>query len=90
MKSTSIQRLLLCSVAASLFLTACSTFGGDRKERLAYVERPAELIYNEGFDEVEEGDWARAKLFFEEVERQHPFSKWARRAMIMTSYAHYR
>jgi len=57
---------------------------------LAYVERPAELIYNEGFDEVEEGDWARAKLFFEEVERQHPFSKWARRAMIMTSYAHYR
>ena len=90
MKSTSIQRLLMCSAIASLFLSACSTFGGDKKERLAYVERPAELIYNEGFDEIEDGDWDRAKLFFEEVERQHPFSKWARRSMIMTSYAHYR
>jgi len=72
------------SIAAlALTLSACSTLGigGNKNEKLAYVERPAELIYNQGFDRMERGDWDRAKLFFQEVERQHPFSKWARRAM---------
>jgi len=72
-------------------LSACSILGGgNKKERLAYVERPAELIYNEGFERMERKDWDRAKLLFEEVERQHPFSKWARRAMLMSAYANYR
>ena len=39
---------------------------------------------------MERGDWDRAKLHFQEVERQHPFSKWARRAMLMQAYANYR
>lgn len=76
----------------AISLTACSTLGigGDKKEKLAYVERPAETIYNQGFDRMERQDWDRAKLHFQEVERQHPFSKWARRAMLMQAYANYR
>lgn len=78
-------------VMATLALTGCSVLGGtDKKERLAYVERPAELIYNQALDRIEKDDWDRAKLLFQEVERQHPFSKWARRAMLMSSYASYR
>jgi outer membrane protein assembly factor BamD len=73
-------------------MSACSTLGlgSDRKERLAYIERPAELIYNEAVDRLERERWDEAKLFFEEVERQHPFSEWARRALLMSSYASYR
>lgn len=79
-------------VALALSLSACSTLGigSNKKEKLAYVERPAETIYNQGFDRMERQDWDRAKLFFQEVERQHPFSKWARRAMLMQAYANYR
>lgn len=77
--------------AVGLTLSACSVLGGnDAKERLAYVERPAELIYNQALDRIERNDWERANLLFQEVERQHPFSKWARRAMLMSAYAHYR
>lgn len=72
-----------------VWLSACSVFG-NRKEKLAYVERPVELIYTEGLERMERGDWDRAALFFEDVERQHPFSEWARRAMLMTAYAKYR
>jgi len=54
------------------------------------VERPAELIYNQAVDEMDNRDWAQAKLLFQEVERQHPFSKWARRSMLMSAYASYR
>lgn len=86
------QMMRVAFIGALAFtLSACSVFGGkDAKEKLAYVERPAELIYNQAFDRIERGDWQRANLFFQEVERQHPFSKWARRSMLMSAYAYYR
>ena len=81
---------ILAAVLLSFMIAGCSILGGtNRKEKLAYVERPAENIYNEGMDQMERNDLSRAKLLFQEVERQHPFSKWARRAMLMTAYANY-
>jgi len=77
-------------VCLAVLVTGCSILGGgNRKEKLAYVERPAENIYNEGMDQMERNDLQKAKLYFQEVERQHPFSKWARRSMLMTAYANY-
>ncbi|CAM3628849.1 outer membrane protein assembly factor BamD [Litorimonas haliclonae] len=75
----------------ALMISGCSIFGGKSdKEKLAYIERPAELIYNQALDRVQKNDWDGANLYFQEVERQHPFSRWARRAMLMSAYAYYR
>jgi outer membrane protein assembly factor BamD len=77
----------LCAVALIAGLAAgCA---GDRREELAYVERPAELIYSEGVDQIERRRYEEAAAYFDEVERQHPYSEWARRAMMMAAYAHY-
>jgi len=79
------------AITAAVLLAACSSLGlGKKDEELAYIERPAELIYNQAFEQIENGNWARAKLLFQEVERQHPFSKWARRSLLMSAYADYR
>ncbi len=86
--TSSMRSIALAALLLSL--SACSMLGNKQKERLAYVERPAEVIYNQAVDRMERNDWDRAKLYFQEVERQHPFSKWARRAMLMTAYANYR
>ena len=86
--STRLSRLAL--IAAAVAVTGCASFGGNAKEELAYIERPAENIYNEAFESLEDGDFGDAKLLFEEVERQHPFSEWARRALLMSAYASYR
>jgi len=85
--TTSSGFRLVALGAAMLILSACGT---SKKEKLAYVERPAELIYNQAVDQMDRGDWGDAKLLFQEVERQHPFSKWARRSMLMSAYASYR
>lgn len=85
--NTSSAIRLMTFGAAILVLSACGT---NKKERLAYVERPAELIYNQALTQMEKGDWADARLLFQEVERQHPFDKWARRSMLMSAYASYR
>ena len=75
--------LLVTLAAASL--AACA---GDREE-LAYVERPVEPIYLAAYDELQDGNYPLAVALFDEVERQHPYSEWARRAMLMAAYANY-
>ncbi len=52
-------------------------------------DEPVAKIYNEALDLLRAGKWAKAAKQFEEVERQHPYSSWARRAILMTAYAHY-
>lgn len=86
------RRLFALTALAAVMtagLPACSTFGGDKKEELAYLERPAENIYNEGFEKLQDRNWGDAVLLFDEVERQHPYSEWARRAMLMSAFANY-
>jgi outer membrane protein assembly factor BamD len=46
-------------------------------------------LYNRGATMLDRRRWAEALAAFEEVERQHPYSSWARRAMLMEAYAHY-
>lgn len=83
----SVQRITLIALV-TLALAACA---GDRKgvERFAYVEQPVEQLYSEGATALERGRYDDAIAYFAEVERQHPYSAWARRAMLMTAYAEY-
>ncbi len=76
--------LLVCSAVG---LAACGSSG--KKEKFAYVERPVETLYADATRELERKRFERAIAFFEEVERQHPYSAWARRAMLMKAYAYY-
>ncbi len=73
-------------VLAAAVLSAC---GSNNRDELAYVETPVESLYNEGFDALERRRFDQAAAYFDEVERQHPFSEWARRSMLMAAYANY-
>jgi len=83
-------RTIVAICLTAVMLSGCSSFGRKQKEKLAYVERPAETLYNNAMQRMDSRDFERAILFFDEVERQHPFSRWARRSMLMSSFAHYR
>ena len=74
-------------MALVLALSACGSSGG--KEKFAYVERPVEQLYSAATRELERRRYDRAIAFFEEVERQHPYSSWARRSMLMKAFAYY-
>ena len=67
-------------------LGACTLFSKD--EILA--DEPPEKLYNEGIFLLDQRqDYKAAAKKFEEVERQHPYSDWARKALVMTAYASY-
>jgi outer membrane protein assembly factor BamD len=81
-----MMRLNLFLVATfCLALTACS----DKTEG-PYVERSVGDLYNEAHTLLDEGKYEAAANAFDEVERQHPYSKWASKAQMMAGYAHYR
>lgn len=51
---------------------------------------PPEKLYAEAQDEFEEGNYKSAAEGFLEVERQHPYSKWAMPAQVQAAYAQYK
>lgn len=80
-----LQNPLILFVAG-LMLAGC---GGKAELEIEYVERPVDVIYNTAFDELQRGNYILAAQEFDEVERQHPYSIWARRAMVMAAYTYY-
>lgn len=80
-------RPAVAAVVVALALAGCA--GKPKKPKLVYEERPVELLYATGADRLDKGLWNQAVDYFAEVERQHPYSEWSRRAILMTAYAHY-
>ena len=79
----------MARVLAGVVVLAAVAGCAGKKEELAYVERPAETIYSLGMEQFERERYDVAAQVFDEVERQHPYSEWARRAMMMGAYSHY-
>ena len=85
---TRITRILAMIVLAGS-LGACSSFDFFKKEEMA-PDEPADRLYNQGLYLLNaKKDPKEAVKKFEEVDRQHPYSEWARKSLIMTSYAYY-
>ena len=82
------RRLMAAVVVlgATLVLGACSS---NEDAEIAYEERPVEQIYTKALDFLNAGKFRQAAAEFDEVERQHPYSQWARRSMLMASYCYY-
>jgi outer membrane protein assembly factor BamD len=78
-------------VLAAPLLSGCESLGGifgpkDEPE----LDQPADRIYNEGLYLLnEKRDIKGAAKKFDEVDRQHPYSEWARKSLIMSAYAYY-
>jgi len=74
-------------------LGACSSLGLDTlfgAKDDVLPDEPADKLYNEGlFLLNNKRDYKEAAKRFEEVDRQHPYSEWARKALIMSAYAYY-
>jgi outer membrane protein assembly factor BamD len=77
--------LALALVVAPLM--GCSLFNKDED----YVaDDPADKLYNEGlFLLNNKQDYKEAAKKFDEVDRQNPYSDWARKALLMSAYSYY-
>jgi len=74
-------------LTAAILLQACSLWG-DKDVQVP--DDPPDRLYNEGLYLLNaKHDFKGAAKKFEEVDRQHPYSEWARKSLIMSAYAYY-
>ncbi len=79
-------RLVLALVAATLALSGCA----NNKTEDYVPDQPADRFYNEGlFLLNDKKDYKEAAKKFDEVDRENPYSDWARKALLMSAYAYY-
>ncbi len=76
-------------IGAGMALSACKT--SVEGTSAAYADdEPAGDLYNKGLAYMNAGKLQDAVKAFNEVDRQHPYSEWARKALIMSAYASYK
>jgi outer membrane protein assembly factor BamD len=83
-----LRQFVLACAAGALVLTAGCAGRGKNKDT-AYVARDVDTLYGAAKARLDQGDYKQAAALFDEVERQHPYSPWARRAQLMSAFSYY-
>jgi len=83
----SVARNFLTGILLLTLTILLSSCGGSKK--LKYRDLPVDQLYIEAQKYVDYGDFKFAAVAFDEVERQHPYSIWARRAQLMSAFSYY-
>ncbi len=88
--NTSLPKCLAhAALLGALLATTAACGGGKAKKDVAYVARDVETLYAEAQRRLDRGNTLMAAGLFDEVERQHPYSPWARRAQLMSAFSYY-
>ncbi|HVZ51755.1 MAG TPA: outer membrane protein assembly factor BamD [Pseudolabrys sp.] len=88
-RSPVVRAIAIAMLAISL--GACSSIGDffSKKDETP-PDEPADRLYNEGLYYLNARSNAKdAAKKFEEVDRQHPYSDWARKSLLMSAFSYY-
>jgi len=89
-----VVRLALVALCVAP-LAACSSvdklnpFGGEKYETKLLPDIPAEEIYDQALARLAKSDGEGAAKKFQDLEKQYPYSQWARKGLLMQIYAFY-
>ncbi|HEY6517980.1 MAG TPA: outer membrane protein assembly factor BamD [Roseiarcus sp.] len=95
------ERLARRSLAGAAFIaialggSGCSMidqfnpFGADKYKMEVTPDVPASKTYDQGLDKLANGSPAEAAKKFTDLGKQYPSSDWARKGLLMTTYANY-
>jgi outer membrane protein assembly factor BamD len=88
-RNSPVRLAVLAVATGAMALTAgCAGRGGKNRDT-AYVARDVDTLYSAAKARLDKGDTRQAAALFDEVERQHPYSPWARRAQLMSAFSYY-
>ncbi|MCJ1959077.1 MULTISPECIES: outer membrane protein assembly factor BamD [Novosphingobium] len=84
-----LKPVVLAAACGALVLTAGCGGGSGGAKDTAYVARDVDTLYAAARERLDTGRTKQAAALFDEVERQHPYSPWARRAQLMSAFSYY-
>ena len=83
------RRPLTAAMMLALAVTGCAHSGGKKPKDTRYVARDVETLYAQARTLLDRKEYKAAGQAFDEVERQHPYSVWARRAELMSAFSYW-
>ena len=86
---SNLSRIALPLVAVAILLPAAGFARKSKSGDTEYVARDVNTLYSLAKKRLDQGNYLLAAKLFDEVERQHPYSVWARRAQLMSSFSYY-
>ncbi|GHD10905.1 outer membrane protein assembly factor BamD [Tianweitania populi] len=91
-RTMTARKIALLSGLAILPLSLGACASNDDIDLATYVEQtePADQLYNQGLANLNAGRLNEASKKFEAVDRQHPYSEYARKSMVMGAFTNYR
>ncbi len=72
-----------------LFVASCTKSAESSTEYIDNIE-PADALYNQGLANLQAGDRKEARDKFEAVDKQHPYSEFSRKSLLMLTFMAYR
>ncbi|WP_010185324.1 outer membrane protein assembly factor BamD [Sphingomonas sp. PAMC 26605] len=82
-------RSLAIGLIAATALTTTGCARNKTKGDIPYVARDVGTLYTAARKQLDQRNYKIAAALFDEVERQHPYSVWARRAQLMSAFSYY-
>ena len=79
--------VLVLACAAIVPVAGCAR--NKAKSDTAYIARDVNTLYALAKETLDKQRYEDAAKLFDEVERQHPYSAWARRAQLMSAFSYY-
>ena len=84
-----LPRIAMLAVASALVLSTGACAGKKVKGDTTYVARDVNTLYGLAKERLDSQDYEESAKLFDEVERQHPYSVWSRRAQLMSAFSYY-
>jgi outer membrane protein assembly factor BamD len=89
-KTARIALVSLAMALAGAAVTACQSDKDIDITKLGFENEPPELLYNQGLANMKAGNIAEASRKFDSIDRQHPFTEWGRKGLVMSTFSKYR
>jgi len=87
-RATSRAVSLALIAAIALPIAGCARNRATKGD-VPYVARDVGTLYSTARARLDQHRYKEAAILFDEVERQHPYSVWARRAQLMSAFSYY-
>jgi outer membrane protein assembly factor BamD len=84
---STLNRSAAALIACALVLPLVGCAGNKNTADTAYVARDVNTLYDLAKRRMDQGVYEESAKLFDEVERQHPYSVWARRAQLMSAFS---
>ena len=83
-----VASLLLFGTGA--LVAGCQTDPDIDITKLGVETDPPEVLYNQGLANLKAGNINEAGRKFDAIDREHPFTDWSRKALVMSTFVRYR